>query len=66
MKRCAGRKSRKHSLMEEWRKYLSSLPIGPERDRKLKLQAFLEEAVAEGLKVHPRSSRRSEPSSIPF
>jgi hypothetical protein len=66
MKRCAGRKSRKHNLMEEWRKYLSSLPPGSERDRKLKLQAFLEEVVAETPKEHPRRSGRSEPSDIPF
>ena len=66
MKRCAGRKSRKHSLTEEWRKYLSSLPPGSERDHKLKLQAFLEGVAAEALKEHPRSSGRSEPSDIPF
>jgi hypothetical protein len=50
MKQCAGRKSRKRRLTEEWRRYLASLPAGPERDHKLKMQAFLEEVVAEALK----------------
>ncbi len=66
MKRCAGRKSKRHSLTEDHRQYLASLPPGSKRDRKLKLQAFLEEAVAEALKEHPRSSWRPEPSDIPF
>jgi len=66
MKRCAGRKSRKHSLMEEYRQYLASLPPGSKRDRKPKLQALLEEVVGEAPKEHPRRPGRSEPSDIPF
>jgi hypothetical protein len=66
MKQCAGRKSRKHRLTEEWRKYLASLPAGPERDHKLKMQAFPEEVVAEALKEHSRNSGGSKPSNIPF
>ena len=56
MKRCAGRKSRKHNRMEKYRQYLASIPAGPERHRKLRLQAFLEEVVAEGMKHHPQEA----------
>ncbi len=74
MRRCDGRKSRKGNLTEAYKQYLDSLPTGPRRDRKVRLQSFLEEAVVEGLeeaatdalKATPRSSRRQGTSDFPF